>query len=389
MMNRDDLNGTGSPRPRTLLGHAAVVLRHWRLILAITLCTMATAAVVQLLRPPVYTARAVLVLAPSQSDTRPAGLSAGQGAGAAMAGLMLGGSSNQKLVTAVLASRTLAEAVQKRAGAVETRSANYNNVDASIQVLIRDRDPVRAARVANAYGPVLNERMSEISVQSTRLRQQFLRTQMAQARTRLEEAENRMVAFQRRSNTVDLKEQATRTVGAAVDLQRGIAEQEIVVQQLQRTSTPDNPRLRTAIAELEARRSQLRRLAAGGSGNQVFVPLGQGAELQAASVRLMREFTEAQGIYASLAGMLAQAQMEGSSTLPVVNVLDPAVVPLKQSGPSLPVVVGIAAFAGLFLGLVIVFAREAIRSARSVPENREFFEVLGQNRPSRALAGRS
>ncbi|MET0395663.1 MAG: GNVR domain-containing protein [Longimicrobiaceae bacterium] len=367
-------------RPRAAL-LAMRVARDWKIVLATTVAAVLTAGVAAALTPPTYTARTVLFLAQSQSDPRAQALAAQLPM--SLPGLGGGSNQNAKLVGVVLESRTLADTISARVGKAARRH-HQNNPDGSIVIDVTDGDPRQAARVANAYEAAINDMISRISLQSTRLKQQFLRGQLAQARERMDAAERKMVAFQRTRGAGNVEEQTTRTVEAVVELQRGITEQEIVVGQLRRTSTPDNPELRAAVAELNARREQLRRLSSGGGGSRVFVPLGQSADLQASTLRLLREFTEAEQIYRYLAGSFAEAQISGSNNLPVVNVLDPALVPQAPSGTSTPVILAVAALAGLVLGLLIALVRALVHYARLRPETAELLVAWNELKAERS-----
>jgi uncharacterized protein involved in exopolysaccharide biosynthesis len=367
-------------RPRAAL-LAMRVARDWKVVLATMVAAVLTAGVVAALTPPKYTARSVLFLAQSQSDPRAQALAAQLPM--SLPGLGGGANQNAKLVGVVLESRTLGDTIAARAGR-SARRHHQNNQDGSIVIEVTDRDPQQAARVANAYVGAINDMISRISLQSTRLKQEFLRGQLAQARERMDAAERKMVAFQRSRGAGNVEEQTTRTVEAVVELQRGITEQEIVVGQLRRTSTPDNPELRAAVAELNARREQLRRLSSGGGGSRVFVPLGESADLQASTLRLLREFTEAEQIYRYLAGSFAEAQISGSNNLPVVNVLDPALVPQAPSGTSTPVILAVAALAGLALGLLIALVRALVHYARQRPETAELLVAWNEIKAERS-----
>jgi uncharacterized protein involved in exopolysaccharide biosynthesis len=90
-----------------------------------------------------------------------------------------------------------------------------------------------------------------------------------------------------------------------------------------------------------------------------------------ASARLEREFAQDQQLYQSLAAALADAQLDAHNNLPVLTVLDEA-RPAGRAGS--PVQAGLfAALMGLALGIVLVVGAEALRRARTNPDNAGFF----------------
>lgn len=279
-------------------------------------------------------------------------------------GFQIGASTDTRLVGLILGSRSFADSLAARIGAPESRNVQQND-NGSIVVEVTDEDPERAAEIANEYPQLINLFVIRFNTQTAQQKQKFLRTQIALARQRLEATEKRLVEFQSGSNAPALQQQANHTLNAAVQLQETIAELEIGISQLRRTVTSDNPRLRTAVAELEARREQLRELTSGsGSPAQVLLPLEQGPELQVASTRVLREYSEAEQLYAALMSALTDVQLEGENHLPVVNVLDPAIVPTQPSGPGTITVVTAAALIGVLLGVLIAILLDYVGTAR-------------------------
>jgi len=361
---------------------AAVVLRRWRLVAAITAATVLIALAVALLRPRLYTARTVLLPPPSQGDGRAALIASQLGD---LPGLgALGGSSNARLINVIARSRSLADTLvatlkppADTAAVIRTmlarRTRVEENSDGAVVVEVSGRDPRLAARVANAFPPLINAFSAKVSTESAQRKQEFLETQIRGASERLARSEAALLRFQKGQNAPEIGEQARRTIDAASDLQRQISEQEVRVAQLRRSATADNPALRAAEAELGTRRAQLRRLTGSGGGSPLFVPLGQSADLKAEVTRLTREYTRDEQVYVSLTGALAQAQIDANNNLPVVSVLDPALPPDRPSGFGVKVIGAVALVLGAVLGLLAAFVAEHLRRARHDPEGQRFF----------------
>ncbi|MDQ3606040.1 MAG: hypothetical protein M3418_07640 [Gemmatimonadota bacterium] len=379
-MTHTRFDTSNSDSPRSFLRFTGRVLRDWKLILATAIAAILVAAVASALRPEVFTARIVLFLSPSKSDSGLQAFSSQLPAG--LPGISTGVNPTARLIGVVLNSRTLSDTIAARAGSARGRQI-LNNMDGSIVIDITDTDPRQAARVANAFPDAINHMIARIELQSMLLKQEFLNQQLAEARGRTEEAERKLVQFQQNRNAGDVEEQASRTVDAVVQLQRTISETELEVSQLRRTATADNPQFRAAVAELDARREQLRRLMAEGSANRVFVPLSESPELRAGAARLLREFREAEQIYISLAAALAEARITGNNNLPVVNVLDPALVPTQPSSTPSVVIIGMAAVAGLLVGLALALFRSYAHFARLQPENADIFVAWDQFKAER------
>jgi uncharacterized protein involved in exopolysaccharide biosynthesis len=346
--------------------------RRWYLVVGTAVGTVVLALLILAVLPPTYTAQSVLI--PSVYD-RPSGGASGAIPGG-LAGLMGGaGNPQQMMLATVLKSRTLRERVVAAESARST-PAEINLLmskglqierradDGSIIVGISSRDPEQAARIVNLFPTAINEVMGRVANQAARRKQLFLEAQVRDAREELSRSEERMLEFQQTRNVPEPEAQATRTLEAAASLQSTISAKELEVAQLRRTSTPDNPRLRAALADLAGLRGQLSQLTSSRSSSEIFVPLRRGPELRVASARLLREFKEDEQVYATLTGALAQARLDANNNLPVISVLDPATVPVVPSR-STRMVVMVSTVMGLLGGAAIVLAIEYLRSRRT------------------------
>jgi uncharacterized protein involved in exopolysaccharide biosynthesis len=383
-------------RPETtedirILGMLTVLVRERRLILATVALFVVAALAFIWLSPKSYTARTVLVQARTQQTSITQALLSQLPAG--LASLGPGQVDDDREVRAVLASQSLADSVIERLGLDGSAEAEVRSIiskrteiretpEGALAIEVTDGDPRRAAEIANVMPQLANAIMSRLSADAALHKQAFLQQQLAHARDRLNASEESMVRFQETRSAPEVKEQAVRTLDAAATLQEQIIKQQVLVAQLQRSATPDNPALKEAIATLNLWREQLRQLRMGQLDQSgILLSLQQSPELKADAARLLRRVTADEQLYGSLAMALAQTQIDAQSNLPVLTVLDRAAVPRTPRGVPLPIAVGIAALLGLVFGFVGAFMRSTIRSARLDPENREFFETLQEARP--------
>lgn len=342
MNTRDDvrderLNGSAGAAP---FHPIAAILRHRKLVLGIPVAAAALTGVLLAVIPPPYTAVAVLV--PSSYQNGGGGSVAPQ-LPAGLGGL-LGSNVNpqQQMLAAVLKSRSLRQRVRELdnkstppeilgealgKGLVVERRPD----DGSVAVSVTSKDPEASARLANHFSVAVNEVMGRMAADAAGRKQLFLEKQVEVARERLAASEERMLRFQQTRNVSEPQEQASRTVDAAAEMQSRISQQELVVAQIRRTATEDNPQLRAAVAQLGVLRGQLARLTSSSGSNSVFVPLRQGPELRIASTRLLRQFKENETLYTGLTASLAQARIDANNNLPVIMVMDPATPPTSPS----------------------------------------------------------
>jgi hypothetical protein len=356
-----------------------VLLRQWRVVAAAVGGSVMLALVGVILLPPFYQAESVLVPAADDNnagfliptDLLPPGLLSKAGGSAA----------DERLIETILKSKALPDSVvsfvagsdmevpsrKELREIVHERATIKKRDDGAIQVRVRAPDARIAAAVAAAYPNVINRLFADLQTQAALARQSFLESQLTEVGEQLAESERRMVQFQQTADAPEVAGQARQTLEVAAALQRQILEKEVALGQLRRAATPDHPDVRAATGEINALRSQLRRLMRGQGQEGVLVPLGQSAGLQVAFVRVSREYLKNEQVYKSLTAALAEARIASRNTLPVVTVLDAPTLPAARHPKPFLLWVVLAVLLGLFVGTIVAFVVEYGRRLRHQP----------------------
>jgi uncharacterized protein involved in exopolysaccharide biosynthesis len=378
-------------RDISLIHLLAAVVRRWRAVALMVALAVGSALLVIIFDPQGFAARTVLVPSVDNSASRAQLLASRLPAG--FSDLIAGTGSNEKLIGAVLRSRTLRDSVISRMGEVPysrtpeeirlrrilSRTRVRTTPEGAFVVQVRDSDAERSARLANLIPGAANQLLSEIVLHSADLKSAFLEGQVSLAQARLDESQKALVDFQQTQGAPEIGEQGRQTVEAAAELQKAVMDQEVLVAQYRRIATPDNPRLRAEEAELISLRGQLNRLTSGlPADEEFFLPLRGTPELRAGAARVIREYTRNEEIYLALTAALAEAQMDARNNLPVISVLDAAIVPLRPAGPSPVVQLAIAVLLGLFAGIVVALLREQLSVIGQKPENRTLVSAVQQ-----------
>src|SRR5947208_15022532 len=108
----------------------------------------------------------------------------------------------------------------------DTRLALWEDVDISeerksgvIGITVTDKDPRRAAGMAQAYVTELNRLVAEVSTSSARRERVFLEERLKAVSLDLEAAEKDFSQFSSKNTAIDIKEQGKAMVEAAATLQ--------------------------------------------------------------------------------------------------------------------------------------------------------------------------
>jgi tyrosine-protein kinase Etk/Wzc len=370
---------------------SAVPVRRWKTLVGAVVLLVLVALAYQTLRPKYYAAHLSIVPSTERGGAASSMIAAAQ-LPPALAGMLVGTHSNQRLIEGVLRSRSLADSLLARLGidpaldpgseaVVRQILGNQTKVehrpDGSIRIEVRDREPERAARIANELPDLANVITARLSASVALRKQEFFENQLVSAHRQLVNSEERLVAFQLSQDAPEIQEQARRTMEAAAALQRQIMEQEITVSQLRRSATPNNPELRSAEAQLTATRAQLARMTTGsGRADRVFVSMRESPELKVEATRLLRDFTKDEQVFMSLTAALTQAQIDANNNLPTISVLDPAIVPQSPIRVNVRLLLAMAVLLGLVMGVVAAFFQEYLIHARRDPASEQFFTAV-------------
>lgn len=367
----------------SVLDFAAVLLRRWKVIAASTLLFTALAALAAYTMPRTYTSRVVLV--PSSgggSDSRFQLLASqlqvpGLAAGVARAG-------NPGMVTAIVKSQAVRDSVRVRlaadggpapdrallAAALKSVAVETDPVDRSVKVDVVARDPRLAQRVAKQFPQAVNAIATSVAIQTAENRAETVQRQLAIAQANLQRSQRALTEYQQRTGTPAIQEQARQSVAAAGDLQREIAQQQVVVAGLRASSTPENPEYRAAVRRLNALRGQLSQLTQGG---ELFPSRSALPAVQMELARRMREFEKDQQIYLTLTGELVDAQMNLREDLAVVSVLDAPALPDAPSGPRRGLLIVLGVMLGGVIGLFLAYAADYVAGMRRTRPDEPFF----------------
>lgn len=74
--------------------------------------------------------------------------------------------------------------------------------------------------------------------------------------------------------------------------------------------------------------------------------------------RLSAEYTLITGVYSELAKKLEQAKIQVKEETPVFTIIKPVSVPIEKSYPNRPLILAIAAFIGLIIGIILILGKD-------------------------------
>ncbi len=345
------------------LGDAArTVARRVRMIASVTAAAAVVSTAVVMLLPVYYSAEAVIL--PPQQDQSMQTMLMGSLSGLSGLGLLggAGGSSlfrnPGELYVGLLKSRTIADTViakfqlrnlYRKETMVDTRKrlARLTTIetgkDLLIHVRVEDRDPARAAAMANAYVDELHSQNSRLALTAAGQRRLFFEERVRQESETLADAEAAMRNMQQASGLVYPAGQSDALLRSISQLRAEIASREVQAQAMRLYAAPDNPQLRANQEETSALHAQLDKLEKTGEG--AGDPLIPARRIPQAALDYLRKARDVK-YHETLFGLLSQqaeaARLDEARESPVVQVLDRAEAPDKKSWPPRAFLVALA-----------------------------------------------
>jgi tyrosine-protein kinase Etk/Wzc len=369
----------------SLLDLAITLAKHKKLILGAPLLAAVVVAVFMLFMPNIYTAD-TQIMPPQQQSSASAMLNQ-LGALSGVAGAA-GIKNPNDVYIAMLKSRTLQESMIRRfklqnvyatktPGVTRKTLAGVTTItsgkDGLITVQVDDKNPQRAAMLANGYAEALQQMTQVFAVTEASKRRLFFEKQLLQSKEALSDAEIALKRLQEKTGIIQLDAQAQLIISTAAGLKGQIAMREVELGAMRTFATGNNPDYIRTQQVLAGLREQLAKVETG------TVTTSKVPETGLEYIRKVRDLKYAETIYEMLAKQFEMAKIDEAKESSVIQVLDKAVVPEQKSKPARSKTVLLAAVATGFLAILWAFITEALQNAKKESETVAQLNKLKQN----------
>jgi uncharacterized protein involved in exopolysaccharide biosynthesis len=304
-----------------------------------------------LLMHPTFTATAVIL--PPQQGQSSAAMISQLGNLAALTGLGSGAGLKDPndLFLAVLQSKTVEDGLIKRLGLIDAyhvhKLSDARRILAAISkfasekggmisITVKDDDPRRAARIANAYVDELHDINSRLIIGEASLRRNFFAQQLALEKDRLTDAEIALQQTEESTGAISPMGQTGVVIGQVAGLQSQIISREVQLDALRTSSTDQNPDVIRMNTEIEGLKAKLREMESVQEGRKPGDISLTSRSLPADQVLYLRKQRDVQYhtlIFDLIARQFEAARLDEAKASPVIQVLDPAEPPDRKSGP--------------------------------------------------------
>ena len=323
---------------------------------------LAAGMLVALLIPSRYQSTARLMPPDSQANASLgmlAALTAKSGSGMGAVGSdLLGVRGSGALFTGILRSRTVEDRLigrfhlhqvyairleeDARAKLAENTEISEDRKSGIITISVTDRDPKRAAAIAQAYVEELNQLVAELSTSAAHRERVFLEERLRSVKQDLDDASQKFSQFESMNKTIDIKEQARAMVQGAAAIEGELIATESELKGLEEIYTANNVRVRAVQARIGELRRQLDKLAGGTApetrpsqevSDAAYPTIRRLPLLGVTHADLFRRMQIQEAVYETLTQQFELAKVQEAKETPSVKVLDAASLPERKSFP--------------------------------------------------------
>jgi len=363
-----------------------VLAREKKLILQVTMGATILAAIMVFIIPKSYTATATIL--PPQQNQSVLSAMMGQLAGTQSLDLRdLGLKNPSDVFVAMLKSRTVEDALVNRFDLrkvygvksyqdarkkLEKRSEIDPEKEGLISIAVTDRDPRRAADIANAWVEELRALNQNLALTEAAQRRAFFEQKLVAERNALSQAELALQQIEQQTGIIQPDAQTRALIGEVAEVRAQIAAKEVQLQSMGSYATPNNPdvkRVETELAKLRAQFASLSRTQATAvpSEGNLQVPTGRVAGAGLEYLQAARELKYHESLYDFLSRQLEAARIDEAKNAVVVQVVDKAVEPEKKSSPRRLLIIAVTALLSFLLVALGALVREALQRRRQDP----------------------
>jgi len=388
----DSPTGQSSPAEEeiSLLDLVIVLAKHKRIVLGVPFAVAILAAAFSLFLPNVYTGT-TRILPPQQSASAASALLSQIGGAlgglAGASGGALGVRNPNDLYVGMLKSRTVADNLIARfdLGKVyqqelqsNTRLALQGNTaiaagrDGIITIEVDDKDPKRAAELANAYVDELMKLTKVLAVTEASQRRLFFERQLLQVKDNLTAAEVAARQGLQKGGLAQVDAQGRSMIEVTARLRAQISVKEVQIGSMRTFAAEGNPELQRTQQELEALRRELARV----EGSSPIAAVGKGEASGSSgldNLSRLRDVKYYEFLYELLAKQYELAKIDEAKDATIIQVMDKAIEPDRKSKPKRAQIVIFSAFITFLASILWAFVREA--SSRTKKDPKQAFRL--------------
>ena len=248
------------------------------------------------------------------------------------------------------------------------------NDEGAFNIMVLTKKPALSAEIANYVVDNLNSELIRMKTIKTRQNRLFLGKRLEKTKTLLQEAEDSLLYFQKKTGLYDIKNQVTEQLKAYMKFESSLMEKQLEKNILSRTLSKSNPVLKQHAVSIEEFEKKLRNLKIKGNKEGLIVSLETLPDNMLEYIRLLREVEIQGAILKFVLPLYEQTKFEEQKSMPYVQIVDNAIPAEKKSYPPRSLFTLIFGMGIFFLQLIFLFVKEHSR----LKENKKY-NIIKEN----------
>jgi tyrosine-protein kinase Etk/Wzc len=255
------------------------------------------------------------------------------------------------------------------------------NKDGTISISASDRDPRKAAAMANAFVDELYNLNNRLALGATSQKRLFFEQQLAQEKDKLADAEVALKKTEESTGVIAPSGQTETIIRQVAQVQADITLREVQLASLRTSSTEQNPDVIRLTSELDGLRGQLRELESGTAKHapgDISITTANVPQAGLEYIRKERDVKYHQFLFDLLARQYEAARIDEAKAAPVIQIVDPALPPDRKSSPFRALWAIVGCVLGFILSAAWVFGKYIYHRLESDEEQARRLALLRQ-----------
>lgn len=251
--------------------------------------------------------------------------------------------------------------------------------EGNLTVTVYDKDPQRAANIANFMISKLNEISTRLSSSNAKANREFIEKRYIQNKQDIADLESKMRDFQKKYGVTAVPEQIEATLKSMSEVYVDLYKKEIQYNVLLQSMGNDNPLTQNAKIEMDELNKKIKALNEGKDKSdqdvKLLIPMKLAPDLANKYLKIYQELKIQYSILEFVTPLYEQAKIEEVRNTPTVLILDAAAPADHKAKPKAMIYGAVSFSASIILGFVIVFFIELMKKMKLVEPNKYNFIV--------------
>ncbi len=246
--------------------------------------------------------------------------------------------------------------------------------EGNLTVTVYDKDPQRAADMANFMMERLNDINTELSITTAKANREFIEKRYLQNNHEIDSLENAMQNFQTKYGIVSMTDQVEASIKAMTTIYASLAEKEIEFNVLERTYSSSHPLVQSAKIEIEELNKKINQINAGVDSSQqelnLIIPFKKAPKLGNEYIKIYRNLEVQYKILEFVTPLYEQAKVEEVRNTPSVLLLDKAYPADRKAKPKILLYFLLSFVISTSVAFIILIVIESFHRIRNADSSR-------------------